>query len=136
MKKIILLLLVNSLTLNIISQTKEEIWDELVKQEILYPDIVLKQIKLETNYGKSGVGKYKNNLFGFRKTNEYISFKSWKESINYYKKWQERKIKQYLIEKASLIDYYDLIWWSGWKDGKKYSSKGLNYIRVLKTIQI
>lgn len=116
--------------------TKDEIFHELVKQDILYPDIVLKQAKLETNYGKSGVGKYKNNLFGFRKTNKYINFKHWKESINYYNKWQEKKIKQYICEKNALLDYYDFLWWVGWKDGKKYSELGRKYIIYLKKISL
>lgn len=116
--------------------TKDEIYDEIIKQDILYPDIVLKQAKLETNYGKSGVGKYKNNLFGFRKTNKYLNFKSWKESINYYKKWQERKIKQYICEKSTLLDYYDFLWWVGWKDGKSYSESGKKYICYLKKVKI
>ncbi|MEM4711293.1 MAG: glucosaminidase domain-containing protein [Candidatus Woesearchaeota archaeon] len=116
--------------------TRDEIFEELIKQDILYPDIVLKQAKLETNYGKSGVGRYKNNLFGFRKTNRYINFKHWKESVNYYKKWQEKKIKEYIKEKGYLLDYYDFICWSGWKDGKKYSTKGKKYIEYLKKIKI
>ncbi|MEM4711373.1 MAG: hypothetical protein QXL18_05495, partial [Candidatus Woesearchaeota archaeon] len=59
-----------------------------------------------------------------------------KESVNYYKKWQEKKIKEYIKEKGYLLDYYDFICWSGWKDGKKYSVKGKKYINYLKKIKL
>lgn len=116
--------------------THKEIYNELIKQEVLYPKIVLQVAYLETHCGQGGVGKSKNNLFGFR-GKEYFYFNTWQESITYYKNWQNKKLNKYYTYKNNTnIDYYDFIWFIGWKDGKRYGEKGKNYIDKLKTVKI
>ncbi|HVX48539.1 MAG TPA: glucosaminidase domain-containing protein, partial [Chitinophagaceae bacterium] len=54
------------------------------------PEIVLKQAIYETGHFKSLVCLKKNNLFGFRSVVIYKSFATWQESVDYYKRWQDR----------------------------------------------
>lgn len=74
----------------LIPLTIENVKKELIKQNILYSDIVLKQVKLETGHLK--YVKH-NNLFGFRTDTGYLRFETWQDAIVYKKKWQLRKYK-------------------------------------------
>ncbi len=58
-----------------------------------HPKIVIAQAKLETGNFKSKMFKEKHNLFGFRNTGGYITYKHWKESLIRYKLWQDRNYK-------------------------------------------
>lgn len=118
--------------------TRTEVYDELIKQEVLFPDIVLRQAITETNCGKTGVGKTKNNLFGFRNKSGYIYFKSFKASISYYKQWQDRKYLLHLklSHKASNCDYYHFLEAIGFKTGKPYNAKEKGYTNYLKKIKL
>ncbi|MFN5642532.1 MAG: glucosaminidase domain-containing protein [Sphingobacteriales bacterium] len=64
----------------------------ICKVGIKHPEIVIRQALLETGNFKSPYLMNKNNLFGF-KHNTYLSFNSWKESVEYYKKWQDKRYK-------------------------------------------
>ena len=79
-------------TIHIIEKemTIENIYEKLLECEILFPDIVIKQVKLETGYLKY---VKENNLFGFQTKNGYMKFETWEEAIFYKKRWQERKYK-------------------------------------------
>jgi len=57
--------------------------------KIKHPNIVMRQVILETGWLKSKYLMSKNNLFGFRHKN-YITYASWKECVDYYKKWQDK----------------------------------------------
>lgn len=70
--------------------TIENIYEKLLEYEILFPDIVIKQVKLETGHLKHVKN---NNLFGFQTKNGYMHFETWEEAILYKKHWQERKYK-------------------------------------------
>src|ERR1035437_4293398 len=61
---------------------------------IQYSEIVTSQYILETGWGKSNICKTFNNLFGFRNKNGYFQYKHWTESIEAYKRFQDRKYKQ------------------------------------------
>lgn len=74
---------------------------EMHNLEMLAPNIVLAQAKLETGNFKSYLFRCSNNLFGFRNFNGYIKYESWKESVKAYKNWQTRKYKG--------GDYYDFL---------------------------
>jgi len=71
--------------------TPQEVYMEIVCEEILHPEIVLRQAILETGWFKSKHMMQKNNLFGFRYAKTYMTFDSWQESVAYYKAWQMRK---------------------------------------------
>jgi len=137
MKSVLLFLFfVNSLQSQ--SPTQQEIYDELTLQEVIYPKIVLQQAIIETNCGKTGVGRTQNNIFGFRNKNGYKHYKTWKESITDYKSWQTKNLKKYLETNKvnSEEDYYNFICWTGFKDGKRCSSAGQTYIKKLKSTKI
>lgn len=89
MKKIGIIILI----LPLLSFTRKECYKEIIEQDIKHPTIVLAQAILETNVGTTGVGKTHYNLFGFKTKNGYIRFNSYKESITYYKKWQDKYYK-------------------------------------------
>lgn len=57
----------------------------LKEADVQHIDIVLRQIKLETEYLTSSLATERNNLFGFR-TRQYMTFNTWQESIYYYKR--------------------------------------------------
>lgn len=67
--------------------------EEIRKNGIQYPKIVLAQAILETGWFKSSVCSNKNNLFGLTnpRTGEYYEFSHWTESVRaYYTKVQYR----------------------------------------------
>lgn len=68
--------------------------DDLIYYEVKHPEIVLKQAVWETGWFKSTSCKVDNNLFGFTHDGKnYLKFNTWEESIQYYKKWQDRNYK-------------------------------------------
>lgn len=66
---------------------------ELKRLNIKHQHIVYAQAKLESGNFKSKYFLEKNNLFGFRTKNGYLSFEDWKDCCAYYKKWQDKKYK-------------------------------------------
>lgn len=97
--------------------------------EIKHADIVTAKARLETLCGCAGVGKSKNNLFGFRKTKEYINFNSILQCLNYYKSWQDKH-----FDEKKYKSYFEFLSHSGWIDGKKKSERMKNYINKLKKV--
>ncbi|MFZ5554472.1 MAG: glucosaminidase domain-containing protein [Bacteroidota bacterium] len=74
--------------------TLENVYFELVKQEIKHPEIVMRQVIAETNWLKcKKCSRQFNNLFGFLTKSGYLKFDNWKESVAYYKKWQDEFYK-------------------------------------------
>ena len=80
----------------------DSVFNYICEINIQHADIVVKQVILETGWLKSEFLMSKKNLFGFRHKN-YIIFKTWKESVDYYKKWQD---KYYIDPKE---DYYKFL---------------------------
>lgn len=71
--------------------SKENLYSELVAQEIDYPEIVLAQALLETGNFKSYSCKVRNNLFGLmRKDGTYMEFDHWTNSVHAYKKYIQK----------------------------------------------
>lgn len=68
----------------------DSIFDYICASKIKHPEIVIKQVIVETGWLKSKHLMPKNNLFGF-KHKKYLTFKTWKESVAYYKKWQDKR---------------------------------------------
>lgn len=71
----------------------DTIREYICEKQIKHPDIVMKQVILETGWLQSKYLMSRNNLFAFRVTKEYMHFKSWRASVDYYKGWQDRKYK-------------------------------------------
>lgn len=70
--------------------TIENVLEELYINEVLFPEIVIKQVKLETGHLKH---IYKNNLFGFHNGKRFLEFESWQEAVKFKKTWQDKKYK-------------------------------------------
>lgn len=69
------------------------LYDEILRNGIAHPKIVLMQAILETGWFQSSVCRNKHNLFGLTnpRTADYYEFKHWTESVRaYYTKVQYR----------------------------------------------
>lgn len=80
----------------------DSIFDYVCFLKIKHPEIVMRQVILETGWLKSKFLMSKNNIFGFRHKN-YITYASWKDCVDYYKKWQDKHYKN------PNEDYYDFL---------------------------
>ncbi len=67
------------------------------------PDIVLRQAVYETGEFKYRPLMLKHNLFGFRHHKHYLTYKSWRACVDYYKKWQDKNYKD------ATEDYYNFL---------------------------
>ena len=122
MKKILLGLL---FPIYSIGQTPKEVFQELIKQEVKYPKIVLAQSILETgDYSCTTCSMDANNLFGLRnvKENKWFHFNTWQESVDGYK-----RMIQYKYNEKDYKNYYDFL------DKIGYAIDP-NYIPKLKTL--
>ena len=100
----------------------QNLYNEILKDSIQYPEIVLRQAIFETGWLKSDYCTKRHNLFGFKGKNGYMYFDSWQESVLYYKKWQDRHYKG--------GSYYDFL------IGIKYAANTMEYVEYLKKIKI
>lgn len=71
--------------------TIANLYKEIVRNGILYPEIVLAQAILETGWFRSSLCRDRNNLFGLTnpRTGKYFEFGHWTKSVRaYYTKVQ------------------------------------------------
>lgn len=108
--------------------TVENLYAEMKKVNIKHADVVLRQAILETGWFRSYSCRERNNLFGFWYKKKYIEFSSWKASVEYYKKWQERHYKD------DKQNYYDFLIKRGYAEDPKYIGK-LKSIKVEKYVK-
>lgn len=81
------------LTKDLPELTLPNLYEEIKRNGILFPKIVLAQAILETGWFRSNACRTKNNLFGLTnpKTGQYFTFGHWTESVRaYYTKVQYR----------------------------------------------
>ena len=110
--------------------TIKEVKEEIINQGIRHSDVVIKQAILEVGWINKTHFKSEihNNLFGFIFKGKEIQFNHWKESITYYKKWQD---KHY----PGRINYYDWLKCMWYQNGKCISyANDPEYIDKLKSI--
>jgi len=62
---------------------------EICRLNIKHPEVVMRQAILESGWMRAPFLMKRNNLFGFRSTT-YLVFKDWKDSVAYYKSWQDK----------------------------------------------
>lgn len=87
--------------------------------EIKFPNIVMRQAKLETGHFTSPRFIKYNALFGFQTSDtDVIKYKSWKESVIAYKAWQMKRLK-------TNEDYYKFLI-------RSHYAADSNYIKKLK----
>lgn len=80
----------------------DSVFNYICEKGIKHPEIVIKQAILETGWFKAPFLMSRNNIFGFR-SKQYLHFNNWKECVEYYKKWQD---KRYTDPKE---DYYKFL---------------------------
>ena len=90
-----------------IGQTVDEVYKELIAQNVKHPEIVLAQSILETGwYECTNCSMDVNNIFGLwnSKKKEYFPYNTWQESVGGYL----RGI-QYKYDESKYSDYYDFL---------------------------
>jgi hypothetical protein len=93
--------------------TLANVYDALIACEIEHPDVVMRQVIVETMWLKcENCSKETNNLFGFFLNGKYVEFDSWFESVMYYKQWQDSYYKG--------GDYYAFLLSIGYATSEKY----------------
>ncbi len=71
--------------------TIEQVKEEIIKNNIQYPKIVLAQAIEESGWLEcTNCSLDVNNIFGFWYKKKFLEFDSWQESVEYYAKWQKR----------------------------------------------
>ena len=85
---------------------EKDVYQKILSSGIKYPEIALAQSILESGHFKSNVARTNNNLFGMRmptrrkttaigKRGGYATYKSWQDSVEDYKLWQDMVFKKY-----------------------------------------
>ena len=110
-----LILLVLMFSLSLSAQTDQQVYDELKKYNVKYPQIVLAQAKLETGNYTSTLCKKHGNLFGLKRKGRYAKFNNWQESVKVYRDWVQYKYKG--------GDYYVFLKKIGYASDPKYIIK-------------
>jgi hypothetical protein len=72
------------------SQTLRDVYDEIICNQVKYPEIVLRQAILESGWMKSKFFRRTNNLFGFKTRQGYMKYDTWQAGVLYYYNWQQR----------------------------------------------
>ena len=92
------------------------LYAEIIRQEVLFPKVILAQALLETGYFSSRVCWELNNLFGLRKRNgEYMRFEKWEDSVAAYRDYVQYKYKG--------GNYFDFLNRIGYAEDRTYTSK-------------
>lgn len=97
----------------------------LLKHNVLHPEIVIAQAKLETGNYKSKLCRINNNLFGIRLKGKYAKFSTYEESVLAYK----NKIQNRLRNNE---DYYKFLKRIGYAKSANYTSKVRNMVKSVK----
>ena len=88
------ILIMMFVTVSVYSQNVTDVYRYLVHLDVKHKEIVLSQIVLETGWFTSYSCKNRNNITGFTNNNGYYVYNTWKESVNHYKKWQDKYYKK------------------------------------------
>jgi len=122
MKKLITILL----PLSLYGQTKQDVYNELIKQEFKHPDIVMAQIRLESANLTSKLYKATHNLAGMKeaKTRETTA-KGTRYDHAYYLSWQDciKDLKLWQDEYYKGGGYYEFLEEIGYAESKDYINK-------------
>lgn len=126
MKKIFVLFTILLSTINTFAYelSLDDVKACIIEYEIQHHEIVLKQAVQESGWYDSHESiscNSKNNLFGFRRNHEYITYDSWVESVQAYAVWQKKNYTG--------GDYYTFLVNIGYARDPEYISK-LKSIRV------
>jgi len=144
MKRLLLTVFLSLITLSKTNQTYEiitqvislselNVYKQLVKVGIAYPDVVLAQAKIETANFTSKIFRENNNMFGMKlperrrttavgENRNHAKYTSWIQSIIDYKLWQDQMIHRAPTKHAYLAYL------------KRNYAEDKNYIKKIKQI--
>lgn len=74
------------------SVNQDSVYKYAIEIGIKYPEVCAAQAVHETGNFKSYGCRYRHNLFGFGGYGSYKEFNNWKQSVEYYKQWQDKKL--------------------------------------------
>lgn len=104
--------------------TLENVYDEIMENEIKFSEIVLRQCIIETGWLTSYNCLERHNLFGMtggvkdsNNVHGYKVFDHWTKSVHDYKEWQERNYGD------SDLEYYSFLESIGYAESTEYISK-------------
>lgn len=124
--KFIAIILLVCISINAFAGIDEnEVYCYIKSVGIKNPEVVLRQAIYESGHFKSAICKTKNNIFGFRTMVIYKTFKSWKDCVDYYKRWQDKNYKD------STEEYYHFLQRINYSGYKSFS-----YVSDLKKTRI
>ncbi len=102
-------------------QTTDQVYKELVKQNVLFPEIVLAQSILETGWYKcTDCSRDVNNIFGLwnSRKQEYFSYDKWQDSVGGYLRGIQYKYKE-----EDYNNYYEFLEKLGYAEDPNYIDK-------------
>ena len=102
-------------------QTTDQVYKELVKQNVLFPEIVLAQSILETGWYKcTNCSRDVNNIFGLwnSRKKEYFPYSKWEDSIGGYLRGIQSKYDENIYK-----DYYEFLEKLGYAEDPEYINK-------------
>lgn len=102
----------------------DNVYREIMRNDIMFSDVVLRQAILETGYFTSYNCLERNNLFGMKggeKTIDnihgYSIYNNWMESVKAYKEWQAKRMSD------SVTDYYQFLTDNNYAESAEYERK-------------
>ena len=109
------------------------LYQEIIRNGIRHPKIVLAQAILETGWFRSPLCRNRHNLFGLTnpKNGKYYEFNHWTESVRaYYTKVQYRYSQKKQIN-SSVVDYLKWLQQIGYAEDIKYVYKIISLLKLL-----
>ena len=114
MKKILLtIVLMAAMTCQ--AQTIQEVKEEIIRQGLPHPEIVLAQARLESGNFKSTRAKRDHNILGIKHGTRYAVYARWQDCVTDYK----RRISS----RYTCGDYYAFLKRIGYAKDKRYVDK-------------
>lgn len=113
--------------------TIPNLYQEIIRNGIKHPKIVLAQAILETGWFRSQLCRNRHNLFGLTnsQTGKYYEFNHWTESVRaYYTKVQYR-YSQKNYTSRSYVDYLKWLQQIGYAEDIKYVYKIISLLKLL-----
>lgn len=112
--------------------TADQVLEECIKQNLLFPKIVTAQAILETGHFTSYSCRIRHNLFGLydSKKHELMTFDTWRMSITRYKALIQTKY----YKEGDYYKFLDCMWKNG--DTCKRYAQASEYVKTLKLIKL